>query len=187
MRLFFWLGIEHIFLGFDHILFLLALVIVSRFGDLVKIVTSFTVAHTITLMLATLEVLRVDREWVEIAIAATIVYTAVENFWIRPGDPAGRRRWMLTFVFGLIHGFGFAGVLGELGLPTEGLVRSLVAFNVGVEAGQLLIVAAIFPLFAGLRRLRCGRVVQLTTSALVGLCGLGWLLDRAMGWELMPF
>lgn len=185
-RQFFRLGVEHIFLGYDHILFLLALIVVSRFRDLVKIVTSFTVAHTITLILATLEVVQVNRDWVEIAIAATIVYTAVENFWIRPGDAAGSRRWMLTFAFGLIHGFGFAGVLRELGLPSTGLVRALLSFNVGVEAGQLAIVGALYLPVVAMRKWRHGLTAQRVASGLIALCGLGWLLDRLFGLGLMP-
>ena len=185
-RQFFVLGVEHIFLGYDHILFLLALIVVSRFRDLVKIVTSFTVAHTITLILATLEVVQVNRDWVEIAIAATIVYTAVENFWIRPGDAAGSRRWMLTFAFGLIHGFGFAGVLRELGLPSTGLVRALLSFNVGVEAGQLAIVGALYMPVMAMRKWRHGLTAQRVVSAGIALCGLGWLLDRLFGLGLMP-
>jgi hypothetical protein len=157
--------------------------VVSRFGELVKIVTSFTVAHSITLALATLKIVELPSNWVEIAIAATIVYTAVENFRIR--DTSGR--WKLTFVFGLIHGFGFAGVLGELQLPTEGFVRSLLAFNLGVEAGQLAIVAALALPVAMLRRWKYGKAAQFAISAAVALCGLGWFLDRAFGLEFMPF
>lgn len=185
-RQFFMLGVEHIFLGYDHILFLLALIVVSRLRDLVKIVTSFTVAHTITLILATLEVVQVNRDWVEIAIAATIVYTAVENFWIRPGDAAGSRRWMLTFAFGLIHGFGFAGVLRELGLPSTGLVRALLSFNVGVEVGQLAIVGALYLPVMAMRTWRHGLTAQRVLSAGIALCGLGWLLDRLFSLGLMP-
>ena len=180
---FFGLGVEHIFLGYDHILFLLSLLVVSRFRELIKIVTSFTVAHTITLMLATLDVVRLPSRLVESAIAATIVFVAVENFWVRDTS----HRWRLTFFCGLIHGFGFAGVLQELGLPTEGLVRSLVAFNLGVEAGQLVIVAALVPFVTALGRWRYGRQAQLAISGAIALCGAGWLVDRAFGLGLMPF
>ncbi|MBI2478742.1 MAG: HupE/UreJ family protein [Planctomycetia bacterium] len=180
---FFRLGVEHIFLGYDHILFLLSLIVVCRFRDLVKIVTAFTVAHTITLILATLEHVQLPGRLVETAIAATIIYVAVENFWIKEDA----RRWMLTFAFGLIHGFGFAGVLRELGLPTFGLVRSLVAFNIGVEAGQLAIVLILFPLAAGVARWQHGKYVQWTVSGVIAACGLGWLVDRAFGFGFMPF
>ena len=180
---YFWLGVEHIFLGFDHILFLLSLLVVCKFRELFKIVTSFTIAHTITLILATLEFVQLPSRFVETAIAATIVYVAVENFWIKETS----HRWMLTFVFGLIHGFGFAGVLRELGLPTDGLVRSLISFNVGVEAGQLVIVCVLFPAIVGLIKWKHGQVVQRLISGLIALCGLGWFIDRAMGIGWMPF
>jgi hypothetical protein len=180
---FFRLGVEHIFLGYDHILFLLSLIVVCRFRELVKIVTSFTVAHTITLVMATLLDLQLPGRLVETAIAATIIYVAVENFWI----DEDARRWPLTFVFGLIHGFGFAGVLRELGLPTFGLVRSLLAFNIGVEAGQLAIVVVLFPLAAALAIWKHGKYAQWTISAAIALCGMCWFLDRAFSWGLMPF
>jgi len=180
---FFWLGVEHIFIGIDHILFLLSLLVVCKFGELLKIVTSFTIAHTITLILATLEVITVPGRLVETAIAATIVYVAVENFWIKDTS----RRWILTFVFGLIHGFGFAGVLRELGLPAVGLVRSLVSFNVGVEVGQVVIVLLLYPLIVALTKWKHGRIVQNTISATIALCGLGWFVDRAFALGWMPF
>lgn len=180
---FFYLGVEHILIGYDHILFLLALVMVSRFWELVKIVTSFTVAHSITLALAALDLVTVNRTLVEIAIAGTIVYAAAENFWIEKSDG----RWKLTFAFGLIHGFGFAGVLRDLGLPSDGLARALLAFNLGVEAGQLAIVAALFLPVALARQPRYGIWPCRVVSAIVAACGLGWLLDRALGLSLMPF
>jgi hypothetical protein len=94
---------------------------------------------------------------------------------------------VLTFFFGLVHGFGFAGVLRELGLPTVGLVRSLLSFNVGVEAGQLAIVAVLFPLAAALSRWRYGKQSQRAISGVIALMGLGWFIDRAFGLEFMPF
>ena len=174
---------EHIFLGYDHILFLVSLIVVCKFGQLVKIVTSFTVAHTITLVLATLLDMQLPGRVVESSIAATIVYVAVENFWVDPDAP----RWRLTFVFGLIHGFGFAGVLRELGLPTIGLVRSLVAFNVGVEAGQLVIVLALLPLATAIAKWKHGHWIQLAISGAVAVCGVCWFVDRAFGLGSMPF
>lgn len=180
---FFVYGVEHILKGYDHILFLLSLIIVSRFRELVKIVTSFTVAHSITLALATLKVVELPTQWVEAGVAATIVYTALENFWI--DDSA--HRWKLTFVFGLIHGFGFAEVLRGLGLPTVGYVRSLAAFNIGVEAGQLAIVSALALPIAVLGRWKYGRRAKLAMSAVIALVGLGWFLDRAFDLGIMPF
>jgi hypothetical protein len=176
------LGVEHIFLGYDHICFLIALLVVSRFRELVKIVTSFTVAHSITLILAALQVARLPSRFTECAIALTIVYVAAENFWRKSMS----HRWMLTFGFGLIHGFGFATVLAELGLPTLGRVRCLLAFNVGVELGQLAIVCVAFPLIVLLERGAHGRRAATAISAAVGLFGLGWFVERAFGLGFMP-
>ena len=114
------LGVEHIFLGYDHVMFLLALIVVGgRLLSLVKVVTAFTVAHSITLCLAALEIVRLPSQWIEAGIALSIVYVAVENFWLKRME----YRWMITFAFGLVHGFGFANVLRELGLPTKGTGR----------------------------------------------------------------
>lgn len=180
---FFRLGMGHIFLGYDHLCFLLALMVASRLGPLVKIVTSFTVAHSITLILAALDVVRLPERLVEAGIAATIVYVAVQNLRGVNTD----RRWLLTFGFGLVHGFGFAGILGEMDLPTTGLVRCLLAFNLGVEAGQLAFVAVALPLIVGLRRLKHERQLSAAISILLGLFGAAWFADRAFGLGLMPF
>lgn len=182
-RRFFVLGVEHILIGYDHILFLLALIVVGRPRELVGLVTAFTVAHSITLAVATLGWVALPSTLVETAIAGTIVFTALENLWIT--DTRGR--WRTTFVFGLIHGFGFAGVLRDLGLPTEGFLRALLAFNVGVEAGQLAIVGLLAWPAAALARWRHGTTARWLVSLAVAACGLGWLLDRACGLEIMPF
>jgi energy-converting hydrogenase Eha subunit E len=176
------LGVEHIFLGYDHICFLIALLVVSRFRELVKIVTSFTVAHSITLILAAMQIARLPSRFTECAIALTIVYVAAENFWRKSMS----HRWMLTFGFGLIHGFGFANVLAELGLPALGRVRCLLAFNVGVEIGQLAIVAVAFPIIVLLERGAHGRRVAMGISAAVGVFGVGWFIERAFGLGFMP-
>lgn len=180
---FFKLGVEHIFLGYDHICFLIALIVVSKFRDVVKIVTSFTVAHSITLILATLDIVQLPSRLVETCIAATIVYVAAENLWVKDT----KHRWVLTFFFGLVHGFGFAGVLRELGLPTTGLVRCLLAFNVGVEVGQLAIATALLPLSLLLARWNHGRKIVIAISLVLVLFGVAWFIDRAFSLELMPF
>lgn len=180
---FFVLGVEHILVGYDHILFLLALIVVSRPAELVKLVTAFTIAHSITLGLATVGWVALPPNLVETAIAATIVFTAAENFWITDT----RSRWKTTFAFGLIHGFGFAGVLRDLGLPTVGYFRSLLAFNLGVEAGQLAIVAILAWPAARLAQWKHGVMARRVISAAIGLCGLGWFVDRAFGLAWMPF
>lgn len=183
LRQFFVFGVEHILIGYDHILFLLSLIIVSRFGELVKIVTSFTVAHSLTLALATLRWVDLPPTLVETMIAGTIVVTALENFWIKDTS----HRWKIAFAFGLIHGFGFAGVLRDLELPTQGFVRSLLAFNLGVEIGQLAIVVALAWPISLLRKHKHAKAIQRAISALIALCGLGWFLDRAFALGLMPF
>ncbi len=180
---FVWLGVEHIFIGYDHILFLFGLMIGSRFWQVVKIVSAFTVAHTITLFLAATETVTVPSRLVEVCIAATIVYVALENL-LRDESP---HRWRITFVFGLIHGFGFANVLRDLGLPREGLIRCLLAFNFGVEIGQLVIVACLWPLWKLVSNTRRGPLISRCLSGAILACGIAWLLDRLLGLEWMPF
>jgi len=180
---FIWLGIEHIFVGYDHIMFLAALIVIgSRLGQLVKIVSAFTVAHSITLILAALEVVTLPTRWVEAGIALSIAYVALENFWIQDS----KHRWLLTFGFGFVHGFGFANVLRDLGLPSEGLVASLLAFNIGVEMGQIVIVAIMLPVV--LLAARQGfqpRLIQVA-SGIILLFGVGWFVERLFGLSYMP-
>jgi HupE / UreJ protein len=134
----------------------------GRFLDLVKIVTSFTIAHSVTLALAALGILNPPSRWVEALIAASIVAVASENLWVlRSAKGGGARvasalhhRWRITFAFGLVHGFGFASALKELNLPRSALVAGLVSFNLGVEIGQVTIVALAFPLLSWLRSLQ---------------------------------
>lgn len=178
-------GVEHIAIGFDHIAFLVAVIVLGRsFWPLFKVVTAFTIAHSITLTLAVLNVFAIPPEIVEPLIALSIVYVAVENFFVR--DIA--RRYWVTFLFGLIHGFGFASVLRDFGLPQEGLIWALASFNIGVEIGQLLIVlvAIVFwrlitslSFFASTERgERRQRSISLVVSASLGLLGLGWFVER---------
>jgi uncharacterized membrane protein len=186
------LGVEHIFTGFDHIAFLLGLLLLGgSFPTLLKIVTSFTVAHSITLALAALDIVAPPPRLVEPLIAASIVFVALENLWAlrstgEDREAAARRalghRWMITFAFGLVHGFGFAAALRGLHLPRAGLAASLLTFNLGVEVGQVAIVAAALPLLALLRRQRwfLPRGVR-ALSAAVGAAGLFWLVQRVAG------
>jgi hydrogenase/urease accessory protein HupE len=178
-------GIEHIFLGYDHIAFLVAVVLwARRLLPVIKIVTAFTVAHSITLSLATLNVVVIPGTIVEPAIAASIVYVAMENFFARNIDS----RWRVTFAFGLIHGFGFAGALREIGLPTNAVAPALAAFNIGVEIGQVAIVAIVIPVLIALDRLMAvdrtkpvraaGLVYAL--SALITALGSYWFLVRVL-------
>jgi hypothetical protein len=180
---YFKLGVKHIFLGYDHIAFLLALLFVKRFVDLVKVITAFTVAHTLTLALAVLQIVKFPPQLVEVGIAVTIMYVAAENLWVT----STRHRWMLTFVFGLVHGFGFANVLRELGLPARGLARSLVSFNLGVEAGQIVIVGALWPLLWWINRQPWAARFRVGLSVVIFLFGAAWFVERTFRIRFMPF
>jgi hydrogenase/urease accessory protein HupE len=143
-------GIAHIFLGYDHIAFLAAVVLwARRLWPVVKVVTAFTVAHSITLSLAALDIGQIPSAIIEPAIAASIVYVAVENFLSRDVE----KRWRDAFGFGLIHGFGFASALQEIGMPRSALVPALASFNIGVEIGQIAIVCLVVPALLGMDRL----------------------------------
>ena len=140
------LGIEHILLGIDHLLFVLALLLITRGGwKLVKTVTAFTVAHSITLAAATLGLVHVAQAPVEAAIALSIMFVAAEIIHGAHGQPrlATHAPWLVAFVFGLLHGFGFAGALREVGLPQSDIPVALLFFNVGVEVGQLMFILAV--------------------------------------------
>lgn len=191
-------GVWHIWIGFDHILFLLSLLLpavfrreggswraAERFAgaawDTAKVVTAFTAAHSITLSLAALGMVSPPTRWVESAIAASVVLAALNNVW----PVFGARRWTMAFAFGLIHGFGFAAVLADLGLPQGALVSALVAFNAGVELGQLAIVMAFLPIAWWLREHWVyRRVVFVAGSLAVAAVAAGWLLERALDWRL---
>jgi hydrogenase/urease accessory protein HupE len=171
--------VEHIWTGYDHLLFLLALLLVcSDFKSAIQVVTFFTVAHSITLALATLNLVSVSGLVVEPAIAASIIYVGVENF-TRSEGPKGR--WLITFLFGLIHGFGFATVLRDLGVTsgTTGVAVPLVAFNLGVEAGQIVIAAILLPAIWKLRKWEPFRQWGVPAcSAIVASLGGYWLVER---------
>ncbi len=185
-------GTWHIWIGYDHILFLLSLllpaVLVRRQGqwegsssltgsikEVLKVVTAFTLAHSITLSLAALQVISLPSRLVESAIAASVVFAALNNL----RGAIESRRWVMAFAFGLIHGFGFASVLADLGLPQNALVLALVGFNLGVEVGQLAIVAVFLPLAFLLRHTRFYRVGVLKGgSVLVAILAGWWLVQR---------
>jgi hydrogenase/urease accessory protein HupE len=179
-------GIQHIFIGYDHIAFLIAIMLwARRLLPIVKIVTAFTIAHSITLSLAALEIVRIPSSVVEPAIAASIVYVAVENFLSRDIE----RRWRDTFAFGFVHGFGFASALQDFGLPKGALLPALASFNIGVEIGQIGIVSIVLPLLLLLDRVLKPREAAYpvraasTVYALSGvICVLGgyWFLVRTI-------
>ena len=210
------LGVEHILTGVDHLLFVLALLIItSGTLRLVKTVTAFTIAHSITLALATLGFVHVPSKPVEAAIALSIVFVAAEIVHLRPvaqtsksavsrvskpagsadlevGDTAGletcatkasltaRAPWIVAFTFGLLHGFGFAGALSEVGLPQAHIPAALLCFNLGVEAGQLLFIAAVLSLIALARRTKVilPRWTELFPPYAIGSVAMFWVIQR---------
>jgi hypothetical protein len=204
-------GVWHIWMGFDHILFLLSLllpaVLIPRarramaqpglirgwravdrfkpaFWEVFQIVTAFTIAHSITLSLAALGVITLPTRLTESAIALSVILAALNNLF----PLFQRRRWMVAFAFGLIHGFGFASVLADLGLPRDALLLALVGFNLGVEVGQLVIVSAFLPTAYALRRTAFyQRLIFLGGSALICVVATGWLIERAFNVKLFVF
>jgi len=178
-------GIHHIFIGPDHILFVVGLLLLGgSLGRLLKIVTGFTVAHSITLALATLGLVMPPARVIEPLIALSIVFIGIDNLRaLRRGADAPDRRAWLAFLFGFVHGFGFASVLREFGLPVQALGVALFAFNVGVEIGQATIVLATAPLIAWVRGAssNAGRRVAFAGSLVVSLAGLFWFAQRTFG------
>jgi hydrogenase/urease accessory protein HupE len=185
---FFGWGIHHIFLGVDHIVFLLALLLgARRLRDIVKVATSFTAAHSLTLLLSALDVIRIPVRVTESLIAISIIYVAVENHFLKDG----RHRWMPAFGFGLVHGLGFSSSLRDL--LTDRILVPVLAFNAGIEAGQLAILSVAYPVLRALQRspdetVADGRRRRLVLAGSVPilLLGFGWLIERACGLAFMP-
>lgn len=172
------LGVEHILTGYDHLLFLLALLAVARgFWSVVKIVTAFTLAHSVTLTLAALGFVRVPERIVEPLIAATIVWIALENLLSAAPD---RRRWMWSFGFGLVHGLAFASALDELDLKGAALLRALVGFNLGVEIGQLVFVVIALPLLILMSQGRGAQLTPRLASLAAAAIGTYWFFERVL-------
>lgn len=194
-------GVWHIWTGYDHILFLLALLLPSvlqresgqwrgvaalrsAFYNVLKIVTAFTLAHSLTLSLATLSIARLPSRFIESAIAFSVVLAAANNLW-----PLVRERgWIVAFGFGLVHGFGFANALSDLGLTHGRLALTLVGFNLGVEIGQLAIVAVFLPAAYALRRtwLYQTPVLRLGSATVILIAG-AWCAERMLNLKFMPF
>lgn len=193
-------GVWHILIGFDHILFLVSLLLPAVFllrgrrwepagrfptvfWDVLRVVTAFTLAHSITLSLAALSVVSLPSRLVESTIALSVLLAALNNLW----PVVAGRRWAVAFGFGLIHGFGFASVLADLGLPQGTLLIALVGFNLGVEAGQLAIVCAFLPLAYGLRRSNLyRRMIFVGGSVLIALIAAVWMAERVFVLKLFP-
>ena len=177
------IGIEHIILGFDHLLFVLALVLLLKGGWLVaKTVTAFTIAHSVTLIGTTLGYLSLPSQPVEAVIALSIVFLAVEIVKAKPDDRrlSERYPWIVAFLFGLLHGFGFAGALAEIGLPQDDVPLALLTFNLGVEIGQLMIVAVGLAILALIRRFRDSwtEPTKTATAYGIGIIATYWFIER---------
>ena len=182
---YFVLGVEHILGGIDHLLFVLCLLLIVK-GNwlLVKTITAFTVAHSITLAMATLGIVRVPQAPIEAMIALSILFLAVELIKQQQGksDIAIRAPWIIAFVFGLLHGFGFAGALAEVGLPQADIPLALLMFNIGVEAGQLLFIAVaimIIQVWRRTTRLELAWAPRITVYAIGGTASF-WVIERTM-------
>ena len=167
------LGVEHIWTGYDHLLFVAALVLLKQpLMNYIKILTAFTLGHSITLAIAALDILRLPASIIEPLIALSIVYVAIENIWIKKL----KWRWLLALGFGLIHGFGFAQVLqGTLG---DYYILSLFSFNLGVEIGQLIVAAVLLPLLILVSRRKWYRQAAYSVSGVIAVIGLYWLIER---------
>jgi hydrogenase/urease accessory protein HupE len=177
------LGVEHILGGIDHLLFVLALLLIVRGGTrIVATITAFTVAHSLTLVAATLGWVHVPGPPVEATIALSIVFVAAEVVHGRYGKLGltARAPWVVAFTFGLLHGFGFAGALAEVGLPQKAIPVALLMFNVGVEVGQLLFVGAVLAIHAGLQRLPLARSEWAARGVpyAIGSVAMFWVIER---------
>ncbi len=170
------LGVEHIWTGYDHILFLISLLMLGgELGYLLKVVTAFSLSHSVTLFLAALNIVSVPSRWVEIAIALSIGYIASENLWKKEA----KARWQLAFGFGLIHGLGFSSVMQELDLPRNNLLTSIASFSVGIELGQFAIVIAAYFALAYLRKFPWELTARRLISAGVIVMSAIWVWERA--------
>ncbi len=169
------MGMKHIWSGIDHLLFLFGLLLMKgSYKDYLKILTAFTVGHSITLALASLEILIIPGWIIEPLIALSIVYVAIENIF----GKAIKWRWLVTLVFGMIHGFGFAEVL--IGKLDSQMFTPLLSFNLGVEIGQVVVLMVIFPLIWYLRKVRWQTIVVNSASTLISVIGLYWFIERVL-------
>lgn len=180
------LGVEHILLGIDHLLFVLALLLLVRGWRQVLItITAFTAAHSLTLAAATLGLVHVSQRPVEAVIALSIVLVAAEIVHRQQGKKSITQRWpwAIAFTFGLLHGFGFAGALNEIGLPQQAIPLALLFFNVGVEIGQILFIAGVFAIWMMLKPLhmRLPRVVEYAPAYAIGIVAAFWTIERIAG------
>jgi len=183
---YFVLGVEHILEGFDHLLFVLALLLlVGNIRVLIWTITAFTLAHTITLMLASLDLIHLSSKAVEATIALSIIFVAVEVVYTMRGKIHLSKRypWLIAFGFGLIHGLGFAEALKEIGLPQTEIVPSLIFFNVGVEIGQLLFISLVLAIIWLGRKLFKSYTYQIKMAVAygIGVVATVWFLESVVG------
>jgi hydrogenase/urease accessory protein HupE len=177
------LGIEHILTGYDHMAFLLALIVIGlSIREVLKIITAFTIAHSITLLLAATQVVSLSSRVVESVIAFSICFVALENLFKKKVN----YRWLVTFVFGLVHGFGFASVLRDLIVGKSNLIVSVVSFNLGVEIGQLMIFLVLLPVLYLLKNKIEFRKVTVGVSLAIFVLGFTWLIERGFNLKLLP-
>lgn len=176
------LGIEHILTGYDHIAFLIGLIVIGlSFREVIKIITAFTIAHSITLLLAALQFISLNSRFVESVIAVSICYISLENLFKKEV----KYRWLITFCFGLIHGFGFASALQELIVGKANLIVSVLSFNLGVETGQLMIFFVLLPVLHLLNQKMEFRKVTAGVSLAIFVFGCTWLVERLFDLKLI--
>ncbi|MFT4565449.1 MAG: hydrogenase/urease accessory protein HupE [Saprospiraceae bacterium] len=185
IKLYIILGIEHILIGIDHLLFVLGLLLlVSGFKALVQTITAFTVAHSLTLGAATFNLIHVPQAPVEAVIALSIVFLAREYLMVKKGAKSltAQYPWVVAFSFGLLHGFGFAGALSEIGFPQKDVPLALLTFNIGVELGQLIFIGIIFLLWIGVQktRLPIAKWFWKVVPYCMGTMAAFWLIERVV-------
>ena len=183
---YFWLGVDHILSGLDHLLFVLALMLlISDHWTLVKTITAFTLAHSLTLAGATLGFFSLPQAPVEATIALSIAFVASELVKMKPGERrlSEAHPWVVAFAFGLLHGFGFAGALNEIGLPQVDVPLALLTFNLGVEAGQLLFVAVMLLISKAMNALISipWSKIRVAAAYLIGTSATVWFLEKFVG------
>lgn len=182
------IGVEHIWFGWDHLLFVLGIMLLVERRQLLLTITAFTVAHSITLGLSAIGGISLPGPPVEIVIALSISLLGLESIYKMRGRQtfAARRPWLVAGLFGLIHGFGFAGALAEIGLPKQSEILALLLFNLGVEAGQLAIIAAVLAGVRVMRRLeltkeRTAHLARFAGAYTLGIIGMYWAVERTVG------
>ena len=173
------LGVDHLLNGIDHILFILGLIfLVKGMWNIIKTITAFTIAHSITLGLTVLNIINLPEATVEILIALTIVYLALE---INDSDKIKHTPWALAFIFGLLHGMGFAGALTDIGITNENIFLSLLFFNIGIELGQLILIPIFSFIIWTIYRLNYYKTIASTVSYVIGSMGIYWVIVRFTG------